>query len=51
MEIWMIVAFVAYFVVIIGVGMYFYNRSAKMHEYFLADSSSAERTPRSSKKF
>ena len=37
MEIWMIVAFVAYFVVIIGVGMYFYNRSAKMHEYFLAD--------------
>ena len=37
MEIWMIVAFVLYFVVIIGVGMYFYNRSAKMHEYFLAD--------------
>ena len=37
MEIWMIVAFVAYFIVIIGVGMYFYNRSAKMNEYFLAD--------------
>ena len=37
MEIWMIVAFVLYFVVIIGVGMYFYNRSAKMNEYFLAD--------------
>lgn len=37
MEIWTIVAFVAYFVVIIGVGMYFYNRSAKMNEYFLAD--------------
>ena len=37
MEIWMLVAFVAYFVVIIGVGMYFYNRSARMHEYFLAD--------------
>jgi len=37
MEIWMIVAFVAYFIVIIGVGMYFYNRSARMNEYFLAD--------------
>lgn len=37
MEIWMLVAFVAYFVVIIGVGAYFYNRSAKMKEYFLAD--------------
>ena len=37
MEIWTIVAFVAYFIVIIGVGMYFYNRSAKMNEYFLAD--------------
>ena len=37
MEIWMIVAFLLYFVVIIGVGMYFYNRSAKMNEYFLAD--------------
>ena len=37
MEFWMIAAFVLYFIVIIGVGMYFYNRSAKMDEYFLAE--------------
>ena len=37
MEIWMLAAFVAYFVIIIGIGAYFYNKTAKMKEYFLAD--------------
>ena len=35
---WLLLAtFVAYFFVVIGVGAYFYNKSAKMDEYFLAD--------------
>ena len=37
MELLLLATFIAYFVVVIGVGAYFYNRSAKMKEYFLAD--------------
>ncbi len=37
MELLLLATFIAYFVVVIGIGAYFYNRSAKMKEYFLAD--------------
>ncbi len=36
MDILLIAAFVAYFVLVLGIGAYFYRRSAKMDEYFLA---------------
>ena len=37
MELLLLATFIAYFVVVIGIGAYFYNRSAKMKEYLLAD--------------
>lgn len=37
MEPLLLATFIAYFVVVIGIGAYFYNRSAKMKEYFIAD--------------
>lgn len=37
MEPLLLATFIAYFVVIIGIGAFFYNRSAKMKEYFIAD--------------
>ena len=37
MEPLLLATFIAYFVVVLGIGAYFYNRSAKMKEYFIAD--------------
>ena len=37
MEPLLLATFIAYFVAILGIGAYFYNRSAKMDEYFIAD--------------
>ncbi|MBO5669850.1 MAG: sodium/proline symporter PutP, partial [Candidatus Methanomethylophilaceae archaeon] len=37
MEPLLLATFIAYFVVVLGIGAYFYNRSAKMDEYFIAD--------------
>lgn len=37
MEPLLLATFIGYFVVVIGIGAYFYNRSAKMKEYFIAD--------------
>jgi len=37
MEPLLLATFIAYFVLVLGIGAYFYNRSAKMDEYFIAN--------------